>query len=170
MTSTPAAPPNASTRPVYSETQSRKPAFIWPIVLFITAFGWVVLYLGLTNKAFAGAPYWFIFITCGLCLPFFIISLRVTIDVSADALIWRFRPVWIQHIPLAHIVSAEPRDYSPIGEYLGWGIRYTPWAGWAINLSGARGVQLRLASGRRVLLGTPNPEALADAINAARAA
>jgi hypothetical protein len=156
-------------QPIYSETQTRKPPFVWAIVFLVAVLGAIILFIGLSTTRSASAPHWYVFILCDMFLPVLIGSLRLTIEVSDTAVTWRFRPLWIQRIPLDHITSVEARTYSPIGEYLGWGIRYTPWAGWAINLSGDRGVQLRLASGRRVLLGTPDPEALAAAINAARA-
>ena len=65
--------------------------------------------------------------------------------------------------------SCEPRVYRPVLEYGGWGVRYTPFGrGWAYNVSGNRGVQLVMSSGRRALVGSQRPDDLAGAINAAR--
>lgn len=43
-------------QPLYTETQTRKPLFVWPIVLLVAVIGWVILFLGLTSTPLAGAP------------------------------------------------------------------------------------------------------------------
>jgi len=48
----------------------------------------------------------------------------------------------------------------------GWGIRYTP-RGWLYNVSGLQAVELTLRGGRRVRIGTDEPEELARAIRQA---
>lgn len=53
--------------------------------------------------------------------------------------------------------------------YYGWGIRITP-HGWLYNVSGLDAVELRLRSGRRVRIGTDEPQRLAEAIERARQA
>jgi hypothetical protein len=70
---------------------------------------------------------------------------------------------------LALIVRWEARTYRPILEYGGWGIRYSPFAkGWAYNVSGNQGVQLELASGKRILIGPQRAEELARAVGEAK--
>jgi len=66
-------------------------------------------------------------------------------------------------IPLKNVVRAFYRAYNPIPEYGGWGIR-TGQRGRAFNMRGNEGVQLVLASGKRVLIGSQRPEELARAI------
>jgi hypothetical protein len=51
--------------------------------------------------------------------------------------------------------------------YYGWGIRLTPY-GVLYRVSGTDTVHLRLRSGRIVGIGSPRPQALAEAIDAAR--
>ena len=97
----------------------------------------------------------------------YVVDMRVRVD--AEALSVRFSPIWGTRIPLADVVSCEPRVYRPVLEYGGWGVRYSPFGrGWAYNVWGNRGVQLVLADGRRALVGSQRPQALADAINSAR--
>lgn len=55
------------------------------------------------------------------------------------------------------IQSAEVRQYKPIAEYGGWGLRMGP-GGMAYNMSGNRGLQLVLKNGKRILIGTQKPE------------
>jgi len=72
-----------------------------------------------------------------------------------------------RHFPPAEIVSAEARRYRPIREFGGWGIRWGP-GGHAYNVHGDRGVQLVLANGRRLLVGSQRAEDLARALAAVR--
>jgi hypothetical protein len=65
-----------------------------------------------------------------------------------------------RRIPLAEIESVSV-VHSPW--YYGWGIRWTP-HGWLWNVSGTRGVELRLRGGRRFRVGSDEPERLAEAI------
>lgn len=55
------------------------------------------------------------------------------------------------------------RKYRPIMEYGGWGIRIGP-AGKAFNISGDIGLQLILETGKKVLIGTQEPEKLLAAM------
>ncbi len=48
-------------------------------------------------------------------------------------------------------------------EYGGWGVKYGR-AGKAYNVSGNRSVQLKLSSGKGLLIGSQRPEELAQAI------
>jgi hypothetical protein len=47
--------------------------------------------------------------------------------------------------------------------YYGWGVRYFP-GGWLYNVSGLSAVEFRLRDGRRVRIGTDEPEALREAV------
>ena len=97
-----------------------------------------------------------------LAFPVFFWRLMMRTEVSTDSILIRFWPVK-KTIPLAEIRSAEARTYSPMGEYLGWGIKRGP-SGRAYNVSGNRGVQLELQSGERILIGSQRTDDLADAI------
>lgn len=72
-------------------------------------------------------------------------------------------PLYRRRIALADIASAESVTYSPLAEYGGWGIR-----GWgrnvALNAQGDRGVRLTLRDGRRILIGSQQPERLKTAL------
>lgn len=52
------------------------------------------------------------------------------------------------------IESAKIRMYKPIREYGGWGLRYSFTHGKAYNVSGNKGLQLVLKSGKKFLIGT----------------
>ena len=62
----------------------------------------------------------------------------------------------------SEITKAEVRTYDPIGEYGGWGLRYSfnKKKGNAVNVSGDIGIQLTLKSGKKLLIGTQKKEAV----------
>ncbi|MHC4643443.1 MAG: hypothetical protein ACYS32_17515, partial [Planctomycetota bacterium] len=58
-----------------------------------------------------------------------------------------------------------PRTYKPILEYGGWGIRCSfTGKGKAYNVSGNKGVQLVFTNGKKLLIGSQQPDDLAAAI------
>jgi len=93
---------------------------------------------------------------------------RLRTEVHADGLYVRFVPFTRLHrYSWNAIVSAEARRYRPILEYGGWGVRWGR-GGKAYNVYGNRGVQLVLADGKKLLIGSQRAEALALAIASAR--
>ena len=72
-------------------------------------------------------------------------------------------PLYRRRVALPDIAAALPVTYSPIAEYGGWGIRGIP-SNSALNARGNRGVRLSLRSGKRLLVGSQNAEALAAAL------
>lgn len=95
---------------------------------------------------------------------------ELDVRVTRDELRARFRPFHLSPrvFPLAGIRSCEARDYEPIGEFGGWGIRMGGARSWAYNVSGSRGVQLELADGRRLLIGSQRADELAETILSAQ--
>ena len=65
---------------------------------------------------------------------------------------WRVRTISWDEIDQIHV-----REYSPIQEYGGWGIKYGK-SGWAYNVRGKHGIQILKKDGKRILLGTQKPE------------
>ena len=61
----------------------------------------------------------------------------------------------------------QTRQYKPIREYGGWGIRYGR-GGKAYNVSGNKAVQLVLKNGKRLLIGSQRPDKLVEAIGSVR--
>lgn len=69
---------------------------------------------------------------------------------------WRVRT-----IPWDEIDQIQVREYAPVQEYGGWGIKYGK-SGWAYNVRGKHGIQIHKKDGKRILLGTQKPEEAAD--------
>jgi hypothetical protein len=130
-----------------------------------TQIGWLLL-------AVVGGPLIFIVVRFGLdgSLPALIVgavlvlfaTLHVTIDESAVKL--RFGAGLVRR----RIALARIRETQSVRNrwYWGWGIRHFP-GGTLYNVSGLSAVELILDDGRRVRIGTDDPERLLAALNAA---
>lgn len=91
--------------------------------------------------------------------------MRLIVVVGENALLIHFRPLVKKIIEYNKIQSCEAVEYRPIREFGGWGIRFR--AGEvAYTVSGTRGVRLELKEGKRILIGSHQPERLASGIKA----
>ena len=91
--------------------------------------------------------------------------LRLDTKVDAEGVHYRFFPFQINYKlkKWDEIENAYVRQYKPIYEYGGWGIR-----GWgkdkARNVSGNMGLQLDLKNGDKLLIGTQKGEEMEKAV------
>lgn len=98
-----------------------------------------------------------------LLVTLFITQLRLDTQVRSDGIYVRFFPFRLsfRRYGRERIVKAYIRDYSPITEYGGWGIRYGfSGKGKALTVSGNKGLQLELEDGSKLLIGTQEPAQL----------
>jgi hypothetical protein len=161
---------------MFSEDQRFRQKWLWVLLLLtvvmmvvLFAYGFVLqLIIGqpwgsrpLTNAALITVGLISIIVSSGLSYLFY--TLRLITEVRQDALYIRFYPLTRKRIAYEDIVSCEVREYRPIREYGGWGIRYGK-TGMAYNVSGTRGVQLEMSSGKSLLIGSQRAEELAQAI------
>ncbi len=104
-------------------------------------------------------------IVFGILVFVLAIMTRLTVTVSAESLRIRFGPVGLirKEWPIGEIVSATVVA-NPW--YYGYGIRWTP-HGVLYNVSGRNAVEILFISGKKVRIGTDEPEVLAGAINRA---
>ncbi|HEY88311.1 MAG TPA: hypothetical protein G4N98_01070 [Thermoflexia bacterium] len=87
----------------------------------------------------------------------------LTVQVEADSLEFWFGTGLIRkQLPLKEIVHAQIVR-NPW--YYGWGIHLTP-HGWLYNIAGLQAIELELHSGKKVRLGTDEPEQLLAALKA----
>ena len=84
-----------------------------------------------------------------------IVSVQMVTVVDQDGIVVYCRPFRFlrKQVLWSDIERIYPRQYSPLAEYGGWGIRKGR-AGFAYNMSGNQGIQLELKSGKRILIGT----------------
>ena len=87
----------------------------------------------------------------------------LTVEVTDREVKWRFTLLVRRSLPLADIATAKPIETTLID---GIGIHWTR-GGWLYNVSGRGAVELRTRDGRTVRIGSPEPAALAAAIERA---
>ena len=90
-----------------------------------------------------------------------ILKMRLKLEIKPDGL-WFCYPPLVQKwkcIKKEDIARFEVRNYRPVTEYGGWGIKGSSRSK-AYNISGNTGLQLYLTNGRKVLFGTQKSQAI----------
>ncbi len=160
---------------LFREVQRFRQFWLWALVVFLTGVSWVAFIQQiLLNIPFGTRPapdivlvgMWVLF---GVVFPITAFSAGLITEVRENGIYIRYIPFHRQFrtMPFDAIQTYEARMYRPFREYGGWGIRYGS-GGKAYNVSGNRGVQLVLLSGRRILIGSQNPDALINAMDKAK--
>jgi hypothetical protein len=87
-------------------------------------------------------------------------AMNLHTEIDSTGVHYRFFPFHFSKRTISwdEIDSAVVRKYSPLGEYGGWGLRYTFRNGRAVNVSGNMGLQLVLKTGKKILIGTQRAE------------
>jgi hypothetical protein len=160
----------------FHEIQQFRQRLLWILLLSTTIFIFIVFVYGMVKQIILGETWGTkpmsdtalaivgsisILFMGGLTSLFYV--LKLITEVKNDGLYIQFFPFSRQKIPFDNIKKCEVRQYSPIKEYGGWGIRWGR-KGKAYNVSGNRGVQLELLKGKPILIGSQRPEELAQAI------
>lgn len=97
-----------------------------------------------------------------------LVTIRLATKVEPGRISISLRGLWtVRRIRVADLTSHEVVTYHPVEDYGGYGMRLTK-RGRAYIASGERGVRLVFAQGGKVLIGSQEPEKLAQAITAAR--
>lgn len=161
------------TPPLFREIQRFKH---WIFLLPVTAVTVIVWYL-FVEQVIMGHPQgsnpapnwlaWVLTFVFGLGFPAVAITLRLVTEVRPGELSVRLYPFRARVIPLATVTEAFARQYSPLGEYGGWGVRVNRRSGRAYNAYGNMGVQLVLNDGARLLIGSQQPDQLLAALRQA---
>jgi hypothetical protein len=161
----------ADTKILFREVQRPRQIWIWLIVLAAAGAAWLVFiqqfFIEERRGADMGADIFTIILLLvfGIAFPLFVGIIKLDVTVRADSISVNFFPLLKKRFDPAGIESAIARNYRPIREYGGWGIRYTPNNGKAYNMSGKRGVQLIFRDGIPVLLGSQRSDELAQVIS-----
>ncbi len=105
-----------------------------------------------------------IFVPIAIAVLFLLLKLET--EVRLDGLYIRFFPAHIhfKRFGLEDLSEYYAREYKPIREYGGWGIRCSLKKGRAYNVSGNQGVQLVFINGKRLLIGSQRADELEVAI------
>jgi hypothetical protein len=111
--------------------------------------------------AFGLKPLGIIFGATGVFI--FVFGYKLTVEIKDGFLrLWFGAGVFWKTIPLEQIAYCEPFK----GVIFGWGIHWGP-GGWLYNVSGMKAVTIVLKSGKKMHIGTDEPQLLIEAINSA---
>jgi hypothetical protein len=107
-------------------------------------------------------------ITINVLVTVILIFAKLQTRLSESTLYMRFFPFHFSYrkFDFDAIATVYARSYQPLGEFGGWGIRWTP-RGRAYNVSGNRGVQLELKNGKKILIGSQRADELASLLQEA---
>ena len=160
---------------LFHEVQHFRQLWLWALVLAIAALSiWGAVQQLLLGTPFGNNPapdsiMILLVIIFGVVFPLVFYFINLTTEVHQDGLYYRFFPFHLRFrcIALEDMAEHEVRKYSAMRDYGGWGIRYGK-MGKIYNVSGNRGVLVRLASGDNIMFGSQRPEDFATAIKQAR--
>ncbi len=143
---------------VYREVQ---PPYLWVRLLL------VVVGLLPILAVLSGEPAWPGLLPSGVALLLLLLFIPHTIELQHRVLRVSFGLLRLVSwtFPLQDIEKAEAVTYLPFKSYLGWGIRRGRDKSLGLTMRGNRGVMLQLRDGRRVLVGSQQPDDLVLAIN-----
>jgi len=88
--------------------------------------------------------------------------------ITPEGIYVRFFPIHLSfyHYRWENITKCYVREYNPLKEYGGWGLRIgLSGKGQAFNISGNTGLQLEFKNNDKLLIGTNKPEELAEALS-----
>jgi cytochrome c oxidase subunit IV len=157
-------------QPVFREVQQWNPLLRWSLVLLMlvtAALTVVAAAATMRDSSERVAP--LVLIACGVLLPsrvaLLALTARLETEVRPEGLFVRYVPFHVhgRQFRPQELSEFYARQYKPIREYGGWGIRYG-WNGRAYNVSGNEGVQLIFTNGKRLLIGSKRPYELESAI------
>ena len=93
---------------------------------------------------------------------------RLDTKISKEGIYVRFFPFHLKykHYAWDKLTKSYVRQYSPISEYGGWGLRLGLFGeGKAYNVSGDKGLQLEFIDNKKLLIGTNKPKELTETLN-----
>lgn len=148
------------THSLFSERQRFNQWWIWLLVVALSVMPVFELVRRITaHQLSISDPAMLVETFIPFVLLLLIFNLRLDTKITKEGVSVRFIPfIWkYRHYSFETIDKLYLRQYKPIGEYGGWGLR-----GFgnnrALNIAGNKGVQIVFADGRRLLIGTQKPE------------
>lgn len=143
---------------VFYEKQKFTQWWLWLIIMIVIGF---IIYNYIENRQYfsIGEIIGSFAVSILIFILFFIIKLETKIDeLGIRVLLFPFH-LQFKYFPWKNIQKAYIREYSPIGEYGGWGLRMGLFGkGKAYNISGNIGLQLVFKDNKKLLIGTQKSE------------
>ncbi len=157
---------------LFSEKQYFRQVWVWIVLLSMNGY----LIFALVKQALLKQPFGArptgteelaLATAIVLLVTWLIWVIRLETQIKDDGVYYRFFPFQLKMKRIAwdRISKAYIRQYKPLVEYGGWGMRIGIFgSGRAFNVSGNKGLQLIYHNGKKFLIGTQKPEALQIAL------
>ena len=156
----------SETNYLFKENQYFRQWWLW--IIFLMVFS--VFLIGIYQQKIRGVPFGdkpmsdsgLILATLLYALVMLVFyRMGITTLIDEKGIYIRFFPFHLKYkfFEWNEIEKAYIRTYQPIREYGGWGLKGGS-MGLAYNVSGDKGLQLELKNGKKILIGTQQPEAL----------
>lgn len=153
---------------LFSEKQRFTQWWLWLILLVANG----ILGFGLYKQLVLGQPFGnkpmssaglLIMALIILGITLLLANFRLDTRIKRDGIYVRFFPFHLHfnYYPWQTLIKSYVRQYSPIAEYGGWGLRVGILEkGTVLSVSGDKGLQLEFADNKKLLIGTTKPDAL----------
>lgn len=157
---------------LFTERQRFKQWWLWLILLGINS----LFLFGVCRQVIGGQQFGDkpmsntgLLITAVLTIFLTILFLNFRLDtlIKKDGIYVRFFPFHLKfkYYAWEKLKKSFVRQYSPIAEYGGWGLRYGFLGkGKAFNVSGDKGLQLEFTDSKKLLIGTSKPDELTEVL------
>ena len=144
---------------IFYEIQQFRQIWICLIILIIVIVLYIPIISGVLNIFLS-----IIFFLFGFGFIWLFYSMKLVTEVKEAGIQITFTPFTNFIIPFNEIKNLEIREYRPILEYGGWGIRFNR-TGKAYTVSGKIGLQVELFNGKKILIGTEKSDNLLKSLD-----
>ncbi len=141
----------------FSEKQKLRQWWIWLLVLLFLI---GILFGVLLNDQQSADKFELVGMVIGIVISILVLFLLYSVNLETEIdeylISYKFFPFHFSHkkIYWEDVDRAYVCKYSPIGDFGGWGLRYSFRKGKAFNVSGNLGLQIVLKTGKKILFGT----------------
>lgn len=155
---------------LFSEKQRFKQWWIWLILIGMNLLFMIGIFKQVIGgETFGNKPMSNIGLIIGavilMLITLLFLTFRLETEIKKEGIYVRFFPFHIKfrYFPFDSIKTCYIRQYKPISEYGGWGIRYSlSQNGKALNVSGNMGLQIEFVNNKKLLIGTQKPNELKE--------
>lgn len=151
---------------LFHERQYFRQAWLWVLMISSLVPLLAIMAVLLPERGAAALPPFLVILTIVAAIFAMMWWMHLDVWVTGRELIVKLTPFHLKprRIARPEIVEAKCRTYDALREYGGWGIRGGFGHGSAYNVSGDEGVQLVLANGKRLLIGSQRAGELEEAL------
>ena len=143
----------------FYETQQFRQLWVWTIILLVMFALITPIFFGVIGILLS-----IVLVTFSFGFIFLFWKMKLITTIKEDGINIIFVPFTNFIIPFSKIKYYKIREYRPIIEYGGWGIRFNK-SGKAYTVCGTTGLQISLLNGKEILIGTQRPDPILESLN-----